>query len=135
MGTEPTLQRLRYWERFTNHLASFRNSKYKESTNLSQRIWELKNNNKNFDIKWSIVASASSYNPCSKKCNLCVMEMTLILTLEDPHPLNKRKELMNKCIRHRRKFLLSSLWLIYCISCVNDKYVNLWLTVIFSMIL
>ena len=51
-------------ERFTNYSASFRNSKYKESTNLSQRIWELKNNNKNFDIKWSIVASASSYNNC-----------------------------------------------------------------------
>ena len=95
-------------ERFTNYSASFRNSKYKESTNLSQRIWELKNNNKNFDIKWSIVASASSYNPCSKKCNLCVMEKTLILTSEEAHPLNKTKELMNKC-RHRGKFLLSSL--------------------------
>ena len=53
-------------ERFTYHSASFRNSKYKGSTNLSEHILELNSNNKYSDIKWSImVASLSSFNPCS----------------------------------------------------------------------
>ena len=68
-------------ERFTNHLASFRNSKYKESTILSQHILELKSNYKILILNG--LNGASSYNPCSKKCNLCVMEKTLILTSED----------------------------------------------------
>ena len=95
-------------ERYTNHVSSFKNEKYKESTALSKYIWDLKQQEKEFEINWSKITNAPAYNPSSKKCQLCILEKTLILNSNHPNQLNKRTELMSKC-RHRRKFLLSSL--------------------------
>ena len=94
-------------ERYSNHISSFKNVKYRESTTLSNHIWDLKDGNKQAEIKWTKIANAPTYNPSSKKCMLCILEKTLILTSKHTHPLNKRTEIMNKC-RHRRKFLLSN---------------------------
>ena len=101
-------------ERFRNHTLSFKHEKYKQNTSLSKHIWDLKTDQKPFEIKWSIAGRATPYNPTAKSCKLCLLEKTLILTTADPSPLNKRSELMSKC-RHRAKFLLSSFsW--YCTS-------------------
>ena len=94
-------------ERFRNHTLSFKHEKYKQNTSLSKHIWDLKTDQKPFEIKWSIAGRAPPYNPTAKSCKLCLLEKTLILTTADPSPLNKRSELMSKC-RHRAKFLLSS---------------------------
>ena len=93
--------------RFNNHLSSFRNERYKESTMLSKYIWELKQTNRAYDIKWEIAANAPAYNPASKRCHLCLTEKTFILHNDHNHPLNKRSELLGIC-RHKRKHLLSS---------------------------
>jgi hypothetical protein len=94
-------------ERFRNHTLSFKHEKYKQNTSLSKYIWDLKTDQKPFEIKWSIAGRAPPYNPTAKSCKLCLLEKTLILTTADPSSLNKRSELMSKC-RHRAKFLLSS---------------------------
>ena len=94
-------------ERYNNHIASFKNENHKENTTLSKYIWQLKNNRKSFEVKWSIVARAPSYTPQSKRCQLCLTEKAKILFSADPNSLNKRNEIMNSC-RHRKKFLLSN---------------------------
>ena len=45
--------------RYSNHTKSFRNRGYEHETELSKHIWELKDNNTEFYLKWSIVAYAS----------------------------------------------------------------------------
>ena len=94
-------------ERYRNHVLSFKHPRYQHNTSLSKYIWELKEDNKPFEISWSIAGRAPAYSPEAKSCRLCILEKTLILTSKDKNILNKRSELMNKC-RHRTKFLLSN---------------------------
>lgn len=94
-------------ERFLNHQMSFRQEKYKHSTQLSKHLWNQREQGKTTDIKWSVIARAPSYHPSRKKCELCLAEKFYILKLHDSNILNTREEIMNKC-RHRNKFLLSN---------------------------
>ena len=93
--------------RYANHLQSFRNSKYKKATALSNHIWSLTDEGKDYTIEWKILAKASPYKCGSRKCDLCLTEKTLIASSDQKNTLNSRAELISKC-RHRNKHLLSS---------------------------
>lgn len=91
--------------RFSNHTNSFRHDKYRHSTELSKKVWELKDNNINFAIAWKIAKKASPYRGGKIDCDLCLTEKFLIVTNKSKNLLNKRTELISKC-RHINKFLL-----------------------------
>jgi len=91
--------------RFRNHQVSFNNETRKNDTDLSKHIWELKNNQQHFNIKWKILAKAKPYSNLTKRCNLCTTEKYYIITKPELATLNKRNELISTC-RHRRKFIL-----------------------------
>ena len=57
--------------RYYSHRHSFEKRKSEHSTTLSSHIWNMKDKNENFDIKWSIVDRAKVFNPVTKKCRLC----------------------------------------------------------------
>ena len=92
-------------ERFTGHKSSFNNANAEHKTSLSSFIWSLKRNQTNFDIRWSILQQAPTYNPSSGACKLCNLEKVKIMFNNDVTMLNKRSEINSKC-RHRDKFLL-----------------------------
>ena len=48
------------------------------NTELSKFIWNLKDNEKAYKIKWSIAAQARAYSSESKRCNLCLSEKLFI---------------------------------------------------------
>ena len=96
-----------WYLKYPNHISTFNNPEKAESTTPYKQIWKLKRSNVAFDLKWSIVGKASSYNSISGICHLCLLEKTTILMSNCNKPLNKRTEIMNTC-RHRRKHLLSS---------------------------
>ena len=60
--------------RYNNHTMSFRN----HDIELSKYIWNLKDQNKDFDIKWSILKKSSGYRNVSKSYNLCLLEKLVI---------------------------------------------------------
>ena len=93
--------------RFANHKASFKSKQKRNNTELSKHIWELKDNNLNYAIKWKILSRASHYSNKTKKCNLCLSEKFYILCIQNTASLNK-SELLSKW-RHKDKFLLKSL--------------------------
>jgi hypothetical protein len=95
--------------RYYQHQQSFKHEAYRHSTELSNYIWDLKANNIEHTIKWSIEQAATSYSCSSKRCNLCLTEKLLIaMACKDPSiSLNKRSELISKC-RHENKFYLSN---------------------------
>ena len=66
--------------RYSNHTASFRHTKHRNSTELSKHVWSLKDNNIDYSISWRIISSSSSYNSSSKRCNLCLKEKFLIIS-------------------------------------------------------
>lgn len=96
--------------RYRNHMASFRNNKLRNSTELSKYIWSLKDKNTEFSIVWRIISRASPYNSATKRCNLCLNEKLIIIC--EPHrcTLNKRNELISSC-RHRSKSLQCNNWI------------------------
>ena len=94
--------------RYANHQQSFRDSKYRKATALSSYIWSLKDEEKDYTLKWEILAQTSPYACGSRKCDLCLTEKFLIATTDQKNLLNSRAELISKC-RHRNKYLLSSL--------------------------
>jgi hypothetical protein len=93
--------------RYTNHKASFNNYEKRNSTKLSKYIWNLKNNNISYSIKWKILKRAKSYNNASKRCNLCIWEKYFIICKPDIATLNRRNELVST-YRHANKFLLKN---------------------------
>ena len=94
--------------RYNNHTKSFRNRGYEHETELSKHIWELKDNNTEFSLKWSIAAYASPYRCGTRRCDLCLTEKYIIARAEQKNLLNKRNELISKC-RHRNKYILKNL--------------------------
>ena len=49
--------------RFRNHTSSFRNNSKRAQTKLSQYIWNLKDEDIPYEIKWKILGKASAYSP------------------------------------------------------------------------
>ena len=90
--------------RYGNHKQSFNNNKYRNQTELSKHIWNLKDKNKTFEIAWKIIQFAQSYQNKTKKCNLCTTEKYIILCKGSLASLNTKAELINNC-RHKNKFL------------------------------
>ena len=91
--------------RLRNHTRDFNNEAYDKTTELSKEVWKVKNRGFDPVIKWRIVKQLQSYNPETKKCQLCIGEKMEILERDPANLLNKRSELVSTC-RHRNKFLL-----------------------------
>ena len=93
--------------RFNTHKSTFRNRKYCNSTELSKRIWALKDTNVEYAVKWKILQTTPARRFGSSRCSLCLSEKYHIITAKKAYLLNKRTELMSKC-RHINKHLLKN---------------------------
>ena len=88
--------------RYNNHRNSLNNYAYRKETELSKYVWELKDQGKDFDIKWSVVQSVPAYSAGGGSCKMCLEEKLLILKSNKEHMLNKRKEL--SLCHHKNRF-------------------------------
>ncbi|GFR92820.1 hypothetical protein ElyMa_000876700 [Elysia marginata] len=91
--------------RFNQHMSSFRLHFKKSATALSEHVWKLKDNKKDFKISWKIIEKSAAYSTKTKKCNVCPSEKYFIL--EKKPTLNERKEILSTCM-HTRKYLLKN---------------------------
>ena len=89
--------------RYGNHKKSFTHNRYRSDTELSKKVWDMKDANKSYNISWRVLQQARTYTGGGGTCDLCVTEKLHIL--KNPNSLNKRTELVSKC-RHARKYLL-----------------------------
>ena len=95
------------WQR--NHTCSFRNKRYRNVTELSNHVWNLKDHKINYKIKWRKVKQVKSYSDINKKCHLCLWEKFFIICKPEMATLNQRNELrLTATCRHSKKFLLST---------------------------
>lgn len=90
-------------QRYSQHKLTFKHRKYTNSTELSKYIWQLRDKNEEFNIKWTIINRTRPYNNITKRCDLCLTEKLMII--KGNNLLNKRSELISKC-RHENKFYL-----------------------------
>ena len=93
--------------KYNNHTMSFRNQTHESDSKLSKFIWSLKVQNKEFDIKWSILKNSSR----SKSCSLALLKKLVISHFKEKERLfSKWLDLMSKC-RHESKYVLMNYWL------------------------
>ena len=95
-------------QRFYGYSHSFNNRDSTTSTTLSSYIWELKDQNRDFNLSWSVVDRGKAFNPVTRRCNLCVKEKFHIIFQPEGASLKKRSELFSTC-RHRKRDLLCNL--------------------------
>ena len=93
--------------RYSGHKSTFTHRKKKNETTLSKHIWELKDNNIDYDIQWKILARAQPFSQSSGICQLCTREKFFICFKSELCNLNTRNELLGSC-RHKRKLLISN---------------------------
>ena len=96
--------------RYNNHKSECKVPSKRYATKMSGHVWNLKDKNINYNIKFKIKEQSRSYNPVSKRCLLCLTEKFQIMKACEIDPetyLNDRSEILCKC-RHRNKFLLSN---------------------------
>ena len=98
----------KFKQRYYGHRQSFKKRKLQDETTLSSHVWDLKDKNENFEIKWKVIDRASEFNPVTRKCRLCIQEKYYIIFQPDGASLNKRSELFSTC-RHRKKRLLQNI--------------------------
>ena len=90
--------------RYNGHTQSFRTEYKKNSTKLSQHIW-----NHNIDpttIEWSITQHANPFRPGQKTCDICLSEkLQIINSTKNNNCLNFRNEVARLC-PHKAKYML-----------------------------
>ena len=96
--------------RWSDHMTSCNDKKYRNKSNLSQEFWNLRESGHEIDryrdIKFEILKKSVPYRVGGKKCNLCLWEKLFIMKNEN-NLINKRDEFVSKC-RHSRKFMLNN---------------------------
>ena len=92
--------------RYNHHMKSFRHRECMNKTELSKHVWNLKDHGLNNSLSWETHKKASPYQCGSKRCDLCLSEKFSIICAGPDTLLNKRTELISKCL-HRNKFLLA----------------------------
>ena len=93
-------------KRLYGHNSDFRKRKNRNKTMLSKYIWFLKDNIVQYELNWSILGKAKSFNPVTGVCRLCLLEKYFILYNPKDATLNSRDEVFNSC-RHKWKHTLS----------------------------
>ena len=91
-------------DRYAVHNQGFNHKKYSKGCELAKHIWSLKDSQKTFSLKWSILQRVRG-RLVGGECKLCVTETMLI----NKHPNKERllnKNSIQKC-RHENKYLLS----------------------------
>ena len=90
-------------DRYHKHVRHFNNEIHYNRTELSKYVYDLKRNNKEPYITWTIVCKVYG---TSNFCRLSLKEKLLIIKLTDQGILlNKRSEFISKC-RHENKNLI-----------------------------
>ena len=92
-------------KRITKHNFDFRHEEMRTSTKLSGHIWDLKDRNTKFEIKWNILSKAKPFSPVSGVCNLCTREKFFIVYKSELGTLNSRDEMKSNC-RHKQSVLI-----------------------------
>ena len=87
-----------------NHNLSFRNRSLEQKCTLKDVVWNLKDRNKQFSIKWSILRYSKCYRPGDKICRLCLDEKIAIFDIwGKTSTINKDKMIMRPC-DHKYEF-------------------------------
>ena len=76
-----------------------------KGTTLSNYIWQIKDQDIQYNLEWEVVSKGADFNPATGICGVCNLEKFFIMFKPGGASLNQRSEFFTHC-RHYRKFLL-----------------------------
>ena len=91
-------------DRISKHMGNCRN-RHEPGTRFSTHVRKLEDRGAPYSVTWQILSRASSFNPTTGMCRLCLKEKYLIMFAPATASLNKRSEVYASC-RHRASKLL-----------------------------
>ena len=95
--------------RYNGHTGNMRRDTHGDRTasRLAECVWDLKDQNIEHDVSWSILGRARGYSSTTGVCNLCTLEKLTIIKKPQLASVNRRQELFNHCV-HMRSRLMSA---------------------------
>ena len=88
-------------------LLSFTKQLHKNDTELSEKYWKIKQQNRIPRIKWKVLRKCHAYNQEKRQCILCLNEKYENACYKRDNLLNKRTEILGTCI-HRNQYKLAT---------------------------
>ena len=85
-------------ERHYGHVFDFRHRSKIKSTTLSTYVWNCRDRGEEPEIVWSKHKSAKPYQLGNRRCNLCLSEKIAIAQDKSGRMLNRRREILNRCL-------------------------------------
>ena len=92
-------------ERYYGHRSSFNLEASRTSTTLSKFVWKLKDEGRQYRIRWKIIDRGAAYRPAAKRCNLCLKEKYWIIFHPEMASLNDHSEIWRPCMHKQSTFL------------------------------
>ena len=95
---------VKFKKRWYGHNTDMNNPNKRHATTLSNHVWDLKDEDINYFIKWKILAFAKPFASHSMICRLCLEEIWQIMFNPEDTTLNRRTEFYNYC-KHKISLL------------------------------
>ena len=96
-------------QRYRNHKYSLNNINKRHTTEQANYIWNLKDSNTDYKIKWEILNTTKSKFNTKFVCKLCNLEKIEIDKSDKTITPNKKSERQNICI-HYQNYLFIQIW-------------------------
>ena len=91
-------QAMDFKDRYNSHKGAIQKENSPQATALSNYIWKLKQENRQYSLSWSILGRAPPYRSGSSRCPICVKEKTYIAIADPESLLNCRSEIFTKSL-------------------------------------
>ena len=96
----------KFKDRHYEHVGDMRDKERRKRTKLATHVWSKKDRGVGVkSIEWKILKKCYKYVAGGDKCDVCLSEKLAIMEDTDPRTLNRRTELMNKCLHRWRQKL------------------------------
>ena len=82
-----------------------RHSDQRVCSSLAGYVWKLKDEGRDFEVKWKILQQHTTYNPTNNSCRLCLSEKFTIMFQPELATLNQRDEFYMRCMQKMKKLL------------------------------
>ena len=75
---------------------------------MSKYIWNLQDQNIDYEISWKIVSRAKPFNHVTNVCNLCTREKFFIIFKPEMASIKESTEIAGPCLHKHSKLLKKS---------------------------
>ena len=95
-------------DRWNNHNYTFRNLNSNQECSLKDLVWEMKDKDLLFTIKWKVLRQSKAYQPGDDFCLLCMDEkLSIMEKVNDVNLINRDINTNEKCL-HKSKFAITN---------------------------